>query len=361
MTPYFVLAAAMLPLVAASSLVNGRGGTAAARWTPWDAVLALVLITFSGARWHVGTDFNAYRSLYLKLPNLDLWTALSVSPYESGFTTLSWIIKNASQTNSTLPFFMVCAAFTVVPVMISLKLSSPSFGLSMALYVLLGFFAMSMNIVRQGIAMALLMLAFSLLPRRRFAAVSVAALAVSMHLTAVLVIAIYLASRRLSLRAPTALVAWTGFVAVGFTILRFTDLHGILSRYGGPKYATYLASEGAGFGTMLRAALFLVVALVGLHLATQRANAPDRLQETATMVLIGSALVASGVVVTEVARLGDYLVLFAVLVVPMSLTLIRQRALATYAVAVVGIAYFAMVLIAYYGLIPYAVDPTITI
>lgn len=116
----------------------------------WDYLILIILILFSGLR-QVGLDYNLYNNIYNTNFEMSSRTGL-------GFTYLMYFFKyNLSLDFQSLIFFI--SFFTNFLIYYYIKKKSNNPGLSVLLFVCLGFYTTSFNMFRQSLSIALILFA----------------------------------------------------------------------------------------------------------------------------------------------------------------------------------------------------------
>ena len=147
-------------------------------------VAATILTLVSGLRYMVGTDYKHYMVLYSDyIENFSIFS----QPALSVFAKLSSFIYNDYAT-----WFLIMALITVIPVIVMVVKRNQSIELCILLYVLLGCWHFSFNIVKQSVAATILFCGFSFLRDRKFWHWCLfCMIAATFHVSAVLMIPIY--------------------------------------------------------------------------------------------------------------------------------------------------------------------------
>lgn len=169
----------------------------------WSFVLLLIPCLIAGLRADtVGTDVLVYaRPLYDLAENSSslsnyfdahwwsVWRYMGPADYEVGFSLLIWL---SSVVGSSFSFTLfVIQAFTIFPIYLALtrvrKSNSISISLGVLVYLLL-YFNVSLNLMRQWMAMAFLLLAITyLLDRKQLQYFILSAVAFLFHTSAILI------------------------------------------------------------------------------------------------------------------------------------------------------------------------------
>lgn len=207
-----------------------------------DAFMIIVLVLFAGLRNGIGTDYNMYKAFYFN-PSLQ-----SAEKVEEGFITLI-NVSNMIFNDKYYLFFIVCSIISIVPVYSLFKKNSRYPGLSLLLFISLGFYTLTFNMVRQFIAMAIVFCSISFIQKKQFfrylACIIIAAL---FHTTALIMIPIYFWSNfnftKKQIRQIFLILLFAGVVFN--PIFNFVTSHipqySMYANYGGvtPGIGTYL-------------------------------------------------------------------------------------------------------------------------
>lgn len=148
-----------------------------------------VLLMVAGLRYRVGTDYAAYQYNYTVYLNGEV--SLLSQPVLALVARLSSLIYNDYAT-----WFFLMAALTMIPIFVTIRNKSLNIGFSLILFVLMGPWHTSFNIVKQSAAMAVLFAGYSFLTERRFWAWLILCLVAAMvHVSALFMIPIYFLAR----------------------------------------------------------------------------------------------------------------------------------------------------------------------
>lgn len=244
------------------------------RWL-WLAVLAAVpLCVVAAARWNVGTDFRRtylpmYRALerlrgspvhpndekaFIRLARKDMYGGTPVTVYRHfksvlGRTEPGYRLLMEGALRSGLGFravLAVCAALTALFVFFAIFRFSRWPSLAAFLYVATGNYFLSLNIMRQYVAVALGLVAVAyILNRRPWMFLACVAAAASFHVTALALLPLYALSRwELTPVRGVALI----IAALLFSLAAAPLLHWTLDAIGAEHYLRYftggLADDG---------------------------------------------------------------------------------------------------------------------
>lgn len=327
--------------------------TGGRHFTFFDACGIAALALFSGLRYGIGTDYFLYARIWeVQIDSTSVSRSLASADQEVGFATLAAIAKGAGL--SFEGFLLLVAIVTVATATCALWLLSERPRLSILLFVCLGPYLSSMNIVRQGLAAALLLLWFALWKRGRLRIVQwlLVAVAVSMHYSAILVIPLIALvrvffARRRGLGVKFLVAAATVAVVAGAEwIPAFVELIN-------PRYSTYLGSSESGLGSLMTIAVRVALVMWVIARLRQKGTHGDWATEI-TLVGLGAVFIALGFVSTPIARLDGYLWPLAAVLIPAVLDQRETSTLEWIVVTLLGIAYFSAYLLSFGGLLPYA-------
>ncbi len=214
-----------------------------------------ILILFSGLRYYVGTDYNSYINSWYKLKDLNLLDSLSQS-----FEIINFlIIKITSIINSNDPqlYIFIYSLFTIIFVYKSLVTENKKLIPYYLLTYLTLFFSFSLNGIRQGLAIAIILYAFTYLKvnnKKKFLIFTL--LAILVHNTAVIVLpfALYNNDKK-KFKAIILIYAITTLIIIfGSSFL-----------YNIPQLARYLeyfriySSSELGFGVLFKKAPLIIL------------------------------------------------------------------------------------------------------
>lgn len=150
-----------------------------------DIIILVLMITISGFRDRIGTDYNMYKSFYF-YP-----TQSTAQKVEYGFIKLINISQNLFGDKYYL-FFFFCSIITIVPIYWIFKKKSNHPIFSILLFVCLGFYTLTFNMIRQCIAMAIVFYALRYIEERRLVKYCIAiAIAYLFHITSLIVLPMY--------------------------------------------------------------------------------------------------------------------------------------------------------------------------
>ncbi len=308
----------------------------------------VMLFAVSACRYQVGNDYNRYEEYFY-----NIWYGYIV-PTEGGFNVTVKAMEYLFGKDAYLLFFAVFSFVTVFLMLKAIYALGQNFVFSFFLFMAFGYYFQSLNTVRYYIALAAAMYAVTFLHRKEYAKfVLVVLLAATFHKSVLIVIPVYLlANCRWKLWQTVALSV---LAASGFF---FDDIYLKIILYLYPTYRDTMYLEGGtSHINILRCLLVLAFCLCFWK---------ERWKENKQMLFYFRLNVAAlmlyvcGSFVPEVSRIGTYLTVMQVFLLPGVVGSIcdpKKKKLATVAITVFGAVYFAAFLYKAYGelvkLLPY--------
>lgn len=264
------------------------------------------------------------------------WKNVYVREYDLGFSFLVYVVGRL--TNSLSCVLFAIEAFVVIPIYMAIARNRKKFPMWIGMLVFYFlFFNSSLNIMRQWIAMAFLLLAFQFLTEKKYWGTGLLTLfATFFHSTAIIAIPLYgiywllrrvdgsqFVQNRLQISAPMMVVGLMGFLSV-VALFCMPVIFKILSLVGLSKFNNYLEGNKLGieFGQLvLRVPLFMILGLNWRDLRRKTRIAPFY---TAMLIFdtVSSQLVSIDVMAY---RISNYFALYSVLWLPQVCTSHRDR------------------------------------
>lgn len=152
-----------------------------------DIICLMLLVFIVGVRTNSGSDYYNY---LLAFRSIDSWfsslKSIVDARFQNGLYALMYTIKNFTQ--SEVIFFTIYGFLNYIPVFYMIRKYSKHAVGSLMSWIFLGFFLMSTNILKQSLAMVLILLAFHFWFSKKFLLFIVAAtLACWFHLSSLIV------------------------------------------------------------------------------------------------------------------------------------------------------------------------------
>lgn len=315
--------------------------------TPFELISFVLLVLFLGLRYEVGTDFPLYQLLFDKL-NTDDWAgSLASTPQEPGFVLLSLLFKSFTSNDAIL--FLGCAFLTIAPAWVGFRTARVNMAWALFWFIGLGFYLSAFNVMRQGLAVALVFLGICLIVAgRRWSGLAGCCVAALFHSSAILVLPILVAAVFFSRIYVTVLIG----VAVAAIGISTGPGQSLLSAVGGPdlRYLSY-AEELSGFslGTLL-----VLVSRVGLlaWLWWSRGRLPEDHRLFVRLATLGLPFLVAGILNPVLARVEFY---FGIFLVPPIAALLTRGGRAKLIIVPALVVYYLMYLTKFGDLLPYVI------
>lgn len=312
-------------------------------WTVFDLLAIVSLAAFAGTRLRVGTDWPLYFDIFNRLDPAEWRSYLADSPQEAGFTVLALVVRRFF--DSPYALFWVTSTATVTLMYAALARRSRSTSWAVVLYILFADYLAPFNLLRQGLAVAVVFWASRFLHVRPWRFILLSILAASLHASAAVACLAYLILSRVVMTRARFLATVLAGVGVATTILSIQGVKGWAAALN-PRYEDYLAPQAAGLGTYLVAGTYFVLMLYVLR----RSTGPGL--RDATMASAGILWLILGTQAIALARMHLYHSPF--LVIALANIMPTARLWERWLVAVVAVGYFLAYLLNYGELLPYS-------
>lgn len=222
----------------------------------YDLLMLISLILISGLRYGIGTDYPMYKSFYF---NINLPNAAKV---EIGFKILI-LLANFLFKEKYWLFFTLCSSISIIPIYLIFKKKSKKPSLSFLIFISLGFYTLSFNMVRQFIALSLCIVAISEIEHKNFIKYLFLILMASLfHITSLIMLPMYLCGNKNSSKKTMMRLFFLEMFA-GFLFNPIFNF--VVSNI--PQYSMYLNYDGvnAGIGTYLLSFVYLIIILFQIN------------------------------------------------------------------------------------------------
>lgn len=246
------------------------------------AIVGLSLIPpiiVAGLRYAVGTDYRTYVSIYenLSMLNQKEFLATNISGIEIGYY---WLIKfSAGLYNDPKTMFILASALTIGFFYMGLKRFNPAHKAQIYFLYLMTIFPLTLNAVRQGIAMSICFFAFSYISEKKFKHYAFWLIAASLfHLSSIVLLPLYFINKLVkttSLKDQYISLAKILSASLVLFILlplvgSFFSSFSIFNRYAEYKY---IVSEGKNYLFFLKATIMALVLILYKRIARLDNNA----------------------------------------------------------------------------------------
>lgn len=282
-------------------------------------ILFFVFFIISAFRsFNIGNDTIEYTNLYTSLQNSTIesftWR------YERGFLYFNRILSFVSSNPQVLLVtiaFITCLAYYIV-----IKKYSLIPWMSVYLFFTLRYFDLSMNIARQTLAMAAILMAVTTILNKKYILFFILVLlATSFHNTAIISLCILFVDK---IKDNKKFVAFLAILtSIGFIL--FPMIFNFLLRFF-PTYSYYLTSSymdgSTRTATILNITVNMVIILFVWYVGFPRSK-PNIL--FFKMILVGLAISIISIRFSLLDRVGDYFSVFVILLLPNSFNNLRYN------------------------------------
>lgn len=321
-----------------------------------------ILITIACIRDNnVGVDTEQYVRNYKVISSLD-FSELSSLRYELGFSYLCKILSNFSENPQIL--IIVTSIFINISVLRFIYKNSDNVLLSTILYVIMNFYFSYMNIMRQAIAVSIILWAYEYLKKRRYIPfIILVILATMFHFSAILAI-IFIVLKELKFNKKFI------YIMLILSLLSFCfgrQFFIFLCKLS-PRLNDYLAGEFSGsnyFGALIEAIIYIIIFFVGIFIIKKEDEEIFMDKSNKENLLIGIVgltciLLVLVMKVSIFNRFSPYFSIFTIIWIPNILSKIKRREnrmLMTITILLLLITYFIVIMLfrpEWYGTVPYS-------
>ncbi len=176
-----------------------------------DIIMIAILIIISGIRCNVGSDYYTYYTAYNNwLVNVDNIQDVIQSNSQFGLYVLGFMLKSMTDFPYALFWLVACIIYPCMIIYMRKTTEKPS--VAFMCFMLLGFFAISNNILKQSMAMLIMIYAYeSFIKNKKIKFVIATLLASTFHTTAIIVAILMVLTRKIKPSYKNLLV----FILIG--------------------------------------------------------------------------------------------------------------------------------------------------
>lgn len=311
-------------------------------------IIGILLILVSGLRdKNIGVDTASYVNFFQNVSNLDN-SQLNSIYYEKGFILFNKFLVLFSNHYSIL--LVISTLIIIIPILLFIKENSNSIWMSVYLFVTLTFYYNSMNIMRQYIAIGLILLSYSYVKKRKIIPfVFLVFLSASFHTTALVFLIVYFIPLiKLSYRKLNYLILFTLIIYLFFPYF-LKVFFNYFRIYTG--YIYYL--DSMNFGDILKFLIMFLILLFGIYFkypnfqANKSTFINDENLQT-IIIIIGTIFSFLAIRMSILSRITDYFFIFSIIYIPNVLKTIinpKLKLFVTYFVIIICLIYNFAILI----------------
>lgn len=287
-----------------------------------DLIMILMLIIVTGIRFEVGSDYLSYLDEYKKT-NLNLKNIIEIflEDPEIGFSLLSYFLK--SITANEYAIFWGISIIIYPLLIIYMRKNTEIVWFAFATFLLLGFFDVSMNILKQQVAMVLILFSYEYLIEKKYIKfVLITMLAGIFHITAIIAAFLLVISRFIK---PTyknlfrsIIIGIVALITYKFFLVELFSYNTIFS-----KYESYLLIQDSKLNRNVRVYSVIgyafVFILISFILLSKNKNLKSIMKEKHKMI----SLLFIGIIINILAidywvlnRIALYMYQFIIVLLP---------------------------------------------
>lgn len=291
-----------------------------------DVFIGGILVLVAGIRCNCGSDYYNY---YVQYSNIRQWYdsigEVLFSRFQSGFQDLcylsSWLI------GGQYTIFFVIEMLVAFPVLIYIRRHSKYFVEAFACWILLGYYAMSLNILKQIIAMVFILYAFDAITQKKILKFIVLAFVGSMfHISALFVIIALFFVDKIKY---TRNFFWGVTLISIVMVLLFDRILGVFSKILPSRYLGYIEialGRDADLKLQLGGILVSAVYIFLIYFICESNMPYDKYKEKMLKVLIISIpILCFGARYYLINRIAYYMVQFVIILLPDALRSVSRK------------------------------------
>jgi peptidoglycan/LPS O-acetylase OafA/YrhL len=288
---------------------------------PIDIVMILILIIISGIRCNVGSDYYSYYVSYNNwLINVDSIYDVIQANTQFGFYVLGFLLKGITDFPYAIFWLVACIVYPCMIIYMRKKTEKPS--IAFMCFMLLGFFAISNNILKQTMAMLIMIYAYEALTKNKKIKFVLATLvAATFHTTAIIAAILMVISRKMKPSYKNLLFC----ILIGVIGLFAYNIMGniishisLLERY--QTYfintTTYSSMIKETIGVVIYALVYIAIAAILISKKEQIKEIDEEAYKRIPLVMIGIAISIFAINNWTINRIALYLYQFVITIMP---------------------------------------------
>lgn len=285
-------------------------------------ICTIILVTLGGMRGGFTQDYYAYRSFFYDSINYNMFEVITQFK-DPGFLLLSKAIRTL--TSSSEVFFSIISLIIVLANLIQFKKESPYVWLSILMFLCLGNYYTSFNILRQILACSLSFLMFNLITNKKIYKYFICTFLIStIHKSALILIPFYFLLRinwskrnKLIITFISILIFSIVFIYPYFFI---NIMKGIV--YENYNINSYGISWGLPISSLIKPGLILLFILIHNNIIDKN-NIKERILLNANLYYFGFSLLA--IRVEMFTRLSHYFAPYILILIPYIISKIKNK------------------------------------
>lgn len=314
----------------------------------FDILLLIILICFSGFRYGIGTDYKLYEEIY------NHTDTIGADFFRTGFGyySFSLFLHNIIPDGFWLLIFTF-SAITYVSIYFFCKENSNIPGLSIFLFICLGFYPTSFNIFRQMASLAILLLGYTYLNKKKYFKTCIFfTIAISLHEMSIIPILAILWIKVFRKNFNYKMLLFLGILVLfQYDFIYDILVENILSINVYSNSEKYIP----GIGTYLQVVVYLFMYFI-FNLNKEKLIKKDKLNEEYLFLYnLGVIITLIGIKNILFIRLSNYLTIYSIIIIPKLYDLydLKNRKLERAALYMCYIIYFFTYIYSFNEVVPY--------
>lgn len=288
---------------------------------PIDIIMIIILVVISGLRCNVGSDYYSYYVAYNSwLANLDSVQEVIQANSQFGLYVLGFLLKCVTDFPYAIFWLVACIIYPCMIIYMRKKTGKPS--IAFMCFMLLGFYAISNNILKQMMAMLIMIGAYEYLVKNSKIKFAIATLIAStFHTTAIIVAILMVISRKIKPSYKNLLICILIGVIGLFTYNVMGNLVGHLSFL--ERYHTYFINTTTyssmikeTIGVAIYALVYIAIVAIFISKKEQIKEVDEEAYDKISLLMIGIAVSIFAINNWTVNRIALYLYQFVITIMP---------------------------------------------
>lgn len=306
--------------------------------------ISALLGVVAAIRNYVGTDYHIYLYFYDAVDLSSLANSIESNPQELFFSLIQFFFKQLF--DRPYVFFFLCSFVTVFLSLMAMQNFGIKIGYGFFLFYFLCFYTMSLNTVRQSLALAICFFALSMRSKIGRLHYILFFIAGSIHASAILASAIYILfyDRKITKRLFIG-TCLAGFFL--FNLLQNAFALSILSRLN-PRYESFAETQTAGFGTILHILFKVFLLLVLWKMNTDKNN-----KVFFYFLFLGVLMFLLSFYAESFGRMEPYFSVFYLILIPKIFDTRKNRFGSRSLISLAIFVYFGFSIFNFGGVVPY--------
>lgn len=288
---------------------------------PIDIIIIIILIVVSGIRCNVGSDYYSYYIAYNNwLVNLDSIHDVVQSNSQFGLYVLGFILKSITDFPYAIFWMIACMIYPCMIIYMRKATQKPS--IAFMCYALLGFFAISNNILKQAMAMLIMIYAYECLANhKKIKFIFVVLIASIFHTTAIIAAILMIISRKIKPSYNNLLVcilagvvAFLSYHVIGNVIGSISILERFQTYF--INTTTYSSMLKETIGTVGYALIYIAITVILISKKEEIKENNEEAYKRIPMLMIGVAISIFSINNWTINRIALYLYQFVITIMP---------------------------------------------